>query len=65
MLPFYVDKREEKPMSTGEKIKSHINRFMRSHIGDLIGEVRRYFWFIIFVWIFSCHFSTFSTFLGS
>ncbi|KAJ0237353.1 hypothetical protein HA466_0247680 [Hirschfeldia incana] len=33
-----VDKKEEKYWSTEDKIKSHINRFMRNRIGDLIGE---------------------------
>lgn len=37
-------------LSTGKQIKLHINRLMRSRIGDLIGEVKRYFRFIIFVW---------------
>lgn len=48
-------------MSTEEKITSHINRFMRNRIGDLIGEVRRYFlvYHICLDIYFSCHFLTF------
>lgn len=38
LLPSKVYARKEQTVSTEEKITSHINRFMRNRIGDLIGE---------------------------